>query len=80
MTSYNKLIQKMKNAPMTIRFDEIEKVLRNNGFVFTRQKGSHVVFRNEVKGTNIVIPKKNPVKECYVEDVLRRISKDEDSK
>ena len=80
MTEYDKLVTKMKNAPNAIRYEEIKKVLQKNGYELIRQKGNHTIFRNNITGTNIIIPKKNPVKECYVEDVLRRLCKNEEHK
>lgn len=32
------------------------KLLRNNGFVFTRQSGSHAIFRNEATKKRVVVP------------------------
>lgn len=77
MTGYEKLIRKMSESPQGIRYEELLKVLNENRFEFVRQKGSHAVFRHNVTGDTIVIPKKSPVKKCYVEDVMRRIKNDE---
>lgn len=77
MTGYEKLMRKMSESPHGIRYEELLKVLNENRFEFVRQKGSHTVFRNNVTGDTIVIPKKSPVKKCYVEDVMRRIKNDE---
>ena len=32
------------------------KLLQKNGFVFTRQNGSHAIFRNEEKQRKVVVP------------------------
>ena len=77
MTKYEKLIKIMNESQHGIRYDEMKKVLKVNGFEFVRQKGSHTVFRHNETGETIVIPKKSPVKKCYVEDIMRRIRNDE---
>jgi predicted RNA binding protein YcfA (HicA-like mRNA interferase family) len=72
MARVEKLIEKMRNRPNGIRFNEIVKVLESNGYIMVRVSGSHHHFRNEY-GDVITIPKHNPVKAVYVEDVLKRI-------
>lgn len=75
MARVDKLIEKMRNRPNGIRFDEVEKVLRHHGYILVRSKGtSHYHFRNDA-GNVITIPKENPVKAVYVKDVLRRIGR-----
>lgn len=32
------------------------KLLKNNGFSFLRQSGSHAIFKNESKGRKVVVP------------------------
>jgi predicted RNA binding protein YcfA (HicA-like mRNA interferase family) len=32
------------------------KLLKQNGFVFTRQNGSHAIFRNDEKQRKVVVP------------------------
>lgn len=32
------------------------KLLIENGFVFTRQNGSHAIFRNDTKAKKVVVP------------------------
>lgn len=35
---------------------KLVKLLRENGFVFTRQSGSHAIFRHEEKQKKVVVP------------------------
>ncbi|WP_025718380.1 type II toxin-antitoxin system HicA family toxin [Paenibacillus sp. 1-18] len=73
MARIDKLIQKMKDRPNGIRFEEAEKVLEHYGYIKARHDGtSHCQFRND-KGDLITIKKKNPLKAAYVKDVLGRI-------
>lgn len=41
MTKKEKLWQKAKNNPENLTFDEFETLLSQNGWEFSRQKGSH---------------------------------------
>ncbi|MFK4302334.1 putative RNA binding protein YcfA (HicA-like mRNA interferase family) [Paenibacillus sp. RC254] len=73
MARINKLIQKMKDRPNGIRFEEVEKVLEHYGYIKARHDGtSHCQFRND-KGDLITVKKKNPLKAACVKDVLGRI-------
>lgn len=35
---------------------QLIKLLRENGFVFLRQSGSHAIFKNEEKKRKVVVP------------------------
>lgn len=35
---------------------KLVKLLKRNGFVFTRQNGSHAIFRNDEKNLKVTIP------------------------
>jgi mRNA interferase HicA len=35
---------------------KLVKLLRKNGFVFTRQSGSHAIFRNDEKKLKVTVP------------------------
>jgi predicted RNA binding protein YcfA (HicA-like mRNA interferase family) len=63
----------MKKAPNSIRVDEAIRVLEYCGYLFVRQRGSHMVFKNSNKREIITIPKRNPIKAVYVEEILERI-------
>lgn len=72
MARIDKLIQKMKNRPSGIQYDEAAKVLRHHGYELVRSNGSHFHFRNNA-GDLITIKKEQPLKAVYVNDVLDRI-------
>lgn len=72
MARIDKLVQKMKNRPSGIQFDEASKVLRHHGYDLVRSNGSHFHFRNNA-GDLITIKKEQPLKAVYVKDVLDRI-------
>ena len=71
MANIEKLIEKMKNKPNSIRPEEAEKVLIY--FNYIRQKGSHKHYLNKKTGDLITIKQENPLKKVYIIDILNRI-------
>jgi predicted RNA binding protein YcfA (HicA-like mRNA interferase family) len=77
MARVEKIIEKMKNRPKGIWFDEIVKVQNHYGYILVRVKGSPHHFRND-KGELITIPNHgDPIKAVYIKDVLKRIGEAE---
>ena len=74
MTAKDKLLEKMKERPHGIRFDEAKRVLENMGYTLVRSKGSHRHFRN-AQGDVITIRERNPLMAAYVKDILERIGR-----
>lgn len=74
MSRIDKIIQKMKNRPNGMRFDEVKQVLEHHGYTMTKQNGtSHCHFRKAGEPRPITIKKDNPLKSGYVRSVLERI-------
>ena len=73
MASVAKIIEKMKNQPNNIRFEEAEKVLNKHGYAVSTKKGSHRTFRSS-GGKHLCIPYKTPaIDKYYVGEILKRI-------
>lgn len=72
MSNTEKLLEKMKNQPRGIKVSEAEKVLKEYGYKFIRQKGSHRHYRNEI-GDVITLKNENPLKISYINEILDRI-------
>jgi len=70
LPSVDKIIEKMKNQPHGVRLPEAEKVLAAYDYHFSRQKGSHRHYINEIGD---VITLKDPLKISYVIEILERI-------
>lgn len=69
MTKRDKLIERMRRNPRSIRFDEIETLLLSLGFVKRRKGSSHAVFT--LRSYQVVVPFRKPaVKPVYVQLVL----------
>jgi len=77
MTKREKLLERMRRNPRSIRFDEIETLLVSLGFV-KRQKGSsHAVFT--LGSYQVVVPFRKPtIKPVYVQLVLALLDEIED--
>ncbi|PAF50840.1 type II toxin-antitoxin system HicA family toxin [Helicobacter sp. 13S00477-4] len=68
MSSKDKLLKNIQNNPKNVSFEDLKKVLEQNGFILDRAKGSHHTF---YKGDiTITIPYKKPIKEVYVKMAL----------
>lgn len=72
MARVEKLIEKMKNQPHGIKFEEADKVLTSKGYRLARQSGSHCQYINQ-GGDVITIVKKSPLKKAYIIAILERI-------
>ncbi|QSO51103.1 type II toxin-antitoxin system HicA family toxin [Alicyclobacillus curvatus] len=75
MSQWEKLLQSIRNNPNSVRFDELDKVLRNTGFE-RKQSGKGSSHYRYVLGTDqIVVPRHgNYVKEVYVKQVIEILS------
>ena len=67
-----KLIERLKNNPQGATFDDIRRLLSQEGFGLDRVTGSHHIFKRS--GITFVIPvHKNRVKSVYVKHVIELI-------
>lgn len=72
MSTFDKLINKLKTQPRGITYEDAHKILTHYGYILVRKRGSHRYFRNDA-GDLIMIKEKNPLKISYVEEILSRI-------
>ena len=76
MSKLEKLLQRIKNNPKTVRFEELDKILTNSGYERTqpRSGSSHYTYRKERKEP-ITIPHHKPyVREIYVQKIIRELN------
>ena len=75
MSKLEKLLQRIKNNPKSVRFEELNKILLNAGYERFQPRGgsSHYNYR-KIGKESITIPRQIPyVNECYVRDVLEAL-------
>lgn len=75
----DKLIQKIKQNPAHVRFQDLEKLLIKCGYTMRQSGGgsSHYIFTKAGKKP-LCIPKKKPfVREHYVKDALKKIEEEQ---
>ncbi|MCL1998982.1 MAG: type II toxin-antitoxin system HicA family toxin [Turicibacter sp.] len=72
MASVEKIVDKMKRQPHGIKYEEAKKVLENNGYKITSQKGSHRSFR-DAAGDLVTIKEETPLNKHYIKKILARI-------
>ncbi len=72
MSKWEKLLQRIRNNPKTVTFEEIDKVLREIGYLPSQPRGgsSHYTYRKKGR-MPLTVPRKAPyVKEAYVRVVI----------
>jgi predicted RNA binding protein YcfA (HicA-like mRNA interferase family) len=75
MSKTDKLLQKIRNNPQSVSFEDLDKVLRSFGFEPRQPKGgsSHYFYQRSGFG-QITVPRKKPfVKKIYVKNALSLI-------
>ena len=75
MSKLEKLLKRIKNNPKSVRFEELDKILRREGYEPSQPRGgsSHYTYRKSGYRT-ITIPRQIPyINECYVRDVLEAL-------
>ena len=70
MSSWEKLLTRIRSLDKDMRFDELKKVLEEYGYTMKMPRGgsSHATFR-KTGCTPITIPRHEPIKKVYVEMV-----------
>ena len=75
MSKREKRLQKIRQNPNDVSFDELRQVLEDHGFVLDHATGSHHIFRRQVNTIDlrVNIPYARPVKSRYVNQALKVI-------
>jgi len=76
LSQIEKLLQRIKNSPKTVRFEELDKVLRKSGFKCRQPNGgsSHHTYTKPGMPLILTVPHKEPyVKEFYVKQVIKAL-------
>lgn len=71
MSRKDKLLKELENNPANVRFEVLEKLLKEYGFKLKSVKGSHHSFSNGK--LLITLPYNKPMKIFYVKAVLKAI-------
>lgn len=72
MSKISKLLQKFKEKPETLKYQEIKKVLLHLEFEIINTNGSHVKYKNTICRIDIIIPvHNNDCKKFYKKEVLK---------
>jgi predicted RNA binding protein YcfA (HicA-like mRNA interferase family) len=69
VANVEKLIEKMRNQPAGIRFEEADHVLASKGFRMDHQRGSHCQYIADDRA-RFTLPCKSPLKKIYAELIL----------
>ncbi|NSW92626.1 MAG: toxin HicA [Firmicutes bacterium] len=76
MSKKQKLLEKIKNNPQKIRFEEVDKLLLSIGFNKRQPRGGSSHFTYTLNDIIITIPYNKPyVKIKYIKDVIELLEK-----
>lgn len=77
MSTWDKLLRRLRNLSRDFRFDEIRRILEGYGYEMNAPRGgsSHYTFR-KAGCSPITIPKHEPIKRAYVELVRDIVEKE----
>lgn len=78
LSKLEKLLQKIKNNPKQVRFEELDKILRNAGFKCRQPQGgsSHYYYTRDDQ--QLSVPYHRPhIKEIYVKRAIELLKGDE---
>ncbi len=75
MSKRTKRLQRLRNNPKNVSFDDLRMVVEDYGFTLERSSGSHYSFKVEIAGEFrlLVVPYSKPVKPIYVKDAIELI-------
>lgn len=74
MGQIEKLLKKFFQAPQTVSYVDIEKILIHFGFSKIQAKGSHVKWKHKDLPSDIIVPvHSNECKRFYKQQILKQI-------
>ena len=82
MTQREKLIEKMRNSPGSIRFSEVDSLLKHEGFVLFNQRGSHCTYHRSDGRLLTIVKPHGGRKTCHPSDIrklLRQLDHENDA-
>ncbi len=71
MTQREKLIEKMRNSPGSIRFSEVDSLLKHEGFVLFNQRGSHCTYHRSDGPLLTIVKPHGGRKTCHPSDIRK---------
>lgn len=71
MSRREKLVEKMRRSPGSIRFSEVASLPRHEGFVLFNSRGGHHAFHREDGRVLTVVKPHGGRKTCHPEDVRK---------
>ena len=69
MARREKLLDKMRNHPSNIRFEEVDAFLRYDGFVLFNQRGSHCAYHRADGRVLTIVKPHGGRKTCHPSDI-----------
>ena len=77
MSSWDKLLKRVKNLDKSLSFEDLSKVLKHYGYVaYKNSGGSHYTFRKKYR-IPVTLPYRHQMLMCYVKSVKRAAEMEE---
>ncbi len=73
MSKKGKEFEKIKNNPKNIKFNTIDKLLKQYGFTVRQPKGGSSQYTYKKDKLSLTIPKHSPVREVYIKKAVQFI-------
>lgn len=75
MSKIQKLLERTRNSPNNVRFEDLDRLLTSYGFTCRDQKSgtSHFTFTKKGCPSILTVPRHRPVGETYVKRAIRAI-------
>jgi predicted RNA binding protein YcfA (HicA-like mRNA interferase family) len=71
MSHRDQLLDKMRNSPANIRFSDVERLLRYEGFVLFNQRGSHCTYHRADGRLLTIVRPHGRRKTCHPNDIRK---------
>jgi predicted RNA binding protein YcfA (HicA-like mRNA interferase family) len=71
MSQRDKLIEKMQKSPGSVRFSEVEAILRHFGFIEFNAKGSHRSYHSPDGRLLTIVKPHGGRRTCHAKDIKR---------
>lgn len=71
MSRREKLIDKMRRSPQSIRFGEVQALLRHEGFVLFNRRGSHCAYHRADGRLLTIVRPHGKRKTCHPDDIRK---------
>ncbi|MFZ4816990.1 MAG: type II toxin-antitoxin system HicA family toxin [Phototrophicaceae bacterium] len=77
MSKREKRLEKLRQSPKDVSFEQLRQVLEDHGFILTKVTGSHHTFKRKIgqEEIRLTIPYRKPLLAIYVSQAIDEIDR-----